>query len=177
MKVYFSHSNGDYSNKIANYLRFKLNNKNVLLEKSIPDPLAVDEMMANKKALVSSDAVIIDITGANSVEVGYTLSMAMSERKRVLIIREKGKAIPPTGTLDCVVYEDIESMTKIVDKFLTKVQSESDTKFILILPREIDSYLTWASNSRRRFKAQIVRDAIESIMVKDRDYKQYLKNA
>lgn len=179
MKIYFSPSKGELSDKMASYLKFKLNNKNVFIEKPVPNPLAVDEIMTNKRALVKADAVIFDISnGWDNEGLGYLLTTAMTERKKVLIVKEKGKDTPPPiGTLAHKVYQDLESMTKIVDKFLDWVQSELDTKFILILPSEIDSYLVWASETRRQYKAQVVRDAIESIMWKDRDYKQYLKNA
>lgn len=51
-----------------------------------------------------------------------------------------------------------------------KAIKDSQIKFILILPPDLERYLSWASKHRNVHKAQIVRESILRVMAKDSDY-------
>ncbi|MBL8015571.1 MAG: hypothetical protein JNK26_05295, partial [Candidatus Doudnabacteria bacterium] len=73
-------------------------------------------------------------------------------------------------------YSKVEEANNEIDQFLKEARDMIDTKFILIISPEIDKYLQWSSEERRMHKAQIVRNAVEDTMNKDKEYKQFRKD-
>ena len=59
---------------------------------------------------------------------------------------------------------------------LKDAKSLADTKFILIIPAEIDRYLEWNVREKGVSKAEITRDSIEKVMHTDEAYSKYLKD-
>jgi hypothetical protein len=199
MKVYYATStsfkekdeDGIYE-KTANYIGFKVGQKNLKVNKYNPsveeeaDPkVALKTIKHNEKALRESDAFIADISDS-SAGLGFQVAMALMEKKPVLILRSKKDAkltsynsITTPKAHRGVKYQDYESMeeiTQYIDKFIEDAKDKIDTKFILIIPPEIDKYLNWAADFRRMHKAQVVRKAIEREMAKDKDWKDYQKD-
>jgi hypothetical protein len=134
------------------------------------------------KKIRSSDAVIAD-TSTSSSSVGYELAIAQTERKPILVLHDSKNieylADVVSGNtsklLSIKTLSSTDNIGRIIDDFLVEAKSLIDTKFILIISPGIDKYLEWASSERRMHKAQIVRNAIEDMMEKDKDYKQFLK--
>ncbi len=58
---------------------------------------------------------------------------------------------------------------------LAPTMNNEDPKFIFILNREMENYLNWKAKETSRPKAVIVRDALNKIMKKDKDYVQDIK--
>ncbi len=139
------------------------------------------------KELSNCDVVIYDslLSDFNS---GFIVSKAISLKRIVLSLSFNDKASKIKFDKD---LKDIDKSIKdekyliskeynrdnvndVLVKALKDVSSKLDSKFILIIPSEIDRYLTWASETKRLHKAQIVREALESVMKKDREYRDSL---
>jgi hypothetical protein len=58
---------------------------------------------------------------------------------------------------------------------MKEASSRLDSKFILIISPEMDRYLNWASKVKRTHKAQVVRAALEVMIKKDKEYKDYIQ--
>ncbi len=131
-----------------------------------------------------ADVVIAD-TSTSSSSVGYEIAMAQAERKPILVLHNKKRIGFLADILGgntakifkLVQYDEIEKSLAEVDAFLKSARDMIDTKFILIISPEIDRYLEWVAEERRMHKAQVVRNAIEDMMAKDKDYKQYAKDS
>lgn len=181
----------EFYQKTINYIGFKVGQKNlfstekqVLLDENDinPDDIA-KKVRASEKRVSEADVVIADITDMSG-GVGFGLALALMEKKPILAFRYKNdKRVLAYGPITSGVhknvtfkhYETTDDITQYIDKFLEDAKQKIDTKFILIIPAEIDKYLNWASDFRRMHKAQVVRTAIEKEMQKDKDWKNYLK--
>ncbi|MCA9386936.1 hypothetical protein KC669_02790 [Candidatus Dojkabacteria bacterium] len=133
-----------------------------------------------EKAMRDTDIVVVDVTNADA-KVGFDIAYAISEKKIVLAMYKgdtsKIDTLPLQGSkarnLNLISYTEnniVETLQDAVDEAKGKL----DTKFILIISPEIDRYLDWASATKRMHKAQIVRNSIESVIKKDREYKNFL---
>lgn len=133
------------------------------------------------KLMKQADAVITEIS-LPSVGVGYEISEAISQKKPVLALTFSKAKFQPLATIEGnkskfikYVKYDKESIEETLKGFISDSKDIIDTKFILIISPEIDKYLEWAAGERRMHKAQIVREAVEDMMHKDKDYKTFLK--
>lgn len=177
--------------KTVNYLRFKIGQKNLKVNNYTPNFTEVAKesellrkMKENEKAIKTSDVVVADMT-QSSGNLGYQVALAVAEHKAILILRNKNdKQLESHNPLNTpavnknIVYKEYsseEDITKHVDQFLEAAKAKIDTKFILIIPAEIDRYLNWVSDFRRMHKAQVVRQALEKEMSRDKDWKDTLK--
>lgn len=148
----------------------------------LSDDQAYDIFRRSQKYLIDSDVVIANVSHPSD-RVGFEIANAISERKPVLaLIHKDAKLAPPvqgnsSKYLEVKRYENTSDVKQIVTEFLVEARKKVDTKFILIISPEIDRYLNWAAESRRSHKAQIVRNAVEDIMYKDKEYQQYLKDS
>lgn len=131
--------------------------------------------------LKQADVYIAEISQP-SIGIGYEISQAISNRKPVLALNHKHKSdFQPLATIEGNKSKYLQHATytegnlkNIVNDFLNTAKQKLDTKFILIIPAEIDRYLEWASDYKRMHKAQIVRNAIENYMEKDEEWQEFL---
>lgn len=144
---------------------------------------------ANVKQIKSSDIVVADISYVSS-GVGYEISLALDEKKPVIVmynLREYSdgkeylvKSVPVnlkgnTSKYLMLKEYDMNNLEKILQLALKDAKSLVDTKFILIIPSEIDRYLEWNVKEKGISKAEITRQSIEEVMHKDEAYLNYLK--
>ncbi len=134
----------------------------------------------NINSIRSCDVIVAEISGISS-GIGFLLAKGVEEKKPVIALFNKESKNNPSLTLKGInnrhfhYYEyTAKSLENILKDALDKVKKQLDTKFILIIPSEIDRYLEWASDYKRMHKAQVVREAIEKYMEKDEDWKEYL---
>lgn len=133
-----------------------------------------------QKSLKNSDVVIADVSHPSD-RIGFEVATAIADRKPVLaILNESAKLAPPiqgnkSKYLKIERYKSDSEVPDLISKFLKESKKMVDTKFILIISPEIDKYLEWAGSERRMHKAQIVRNAVEDAMAKDKEYTQFLK--
>lgn len=198
MKVYYTASyafreeNKEIYDKTSNYLKKLFGDKNVYYANDQIDiPFSDDEnqhdiLTATKyreKALKNSDILIADVT-QGSAGIGYNISLAVSLKKPVLVLRKKTKKekvvhhLIDSGKVKQIKYKEYETAEDIqalVKEFVQTSKEIMDTKFIMIISPEIDRYLEWASDYKRMHKAQIVRTAIEDYMADDKEWKEYME--
>ena len=132
-------------------------------------------------SIKKSDFIVIETSVQASI-IGFLMSTAINEKKPILALSDEklGKdsesfwnyAIK-NKLLACKTYS-LKNINEVIAEFLNSVKKIIDTKFILIISPEIDSYLEWASENRRMHKAQVVRRAVEEIMSLDKEYKKFI---
>ncbi len=135
----------------------------------------------NIQSTKSCDILIVEVTEP-STSSGYVISYALSERKPVLALinSEKSKSFPVSlkgsdNKLFTLKEYTEHNLKKIIHEYLFEVKSILDTKFILIISPQINRYMQWVSDNRRMHKAQVVRQALEDMLAKDKEYKEFLK--
>lgn len=157
-------------------------NSTLLISKKNLEP--VDFYREMELAKKNSDLIIADIT-FNSSGIGHDILWALINRKPVLMIynkssREVSSLLINKSKTDKLLfaegYEGLDELEGLFRNFLLEAKKIQDTKFILIISPEIDRYLEWSAEKRRMHKAQIVRDAVETMMEKDKEFQQYLKD-
>lgn len=143
----------------------------------------------NIKLIKSSDIIIADISYVSS-GVGYEVSFALDEKKPVICLynlKENPnkeyliKSVPVNFKGNTSKYlllkeYDFRTIDRTLDLAIKDAKSLADTKFILIIPSEIDKYLEWNVKEKGYSKAEITRQAIENMMKNDKDYTNYLKS-
>lgn len=67
-----------------------------------------------------------------------------------------------------------KNIIETINEATKEAISKLDSKFILIISPEMDRYLNWASKVKRTHKAQLVRSALEALIKKDKEYKDYI---
>lgn len=136
---------------------------------------------ANKR-IKNCDVVITETSYSPSPGLGFELGLALHERKPVLVLMSEDSNIilseviegHPPRYLTSEKYGEKKNLEKIIQAFTKEAKQKLDTKFILIIPSEIDRYLEWAAKEKRMHKAQIVREAIEKTIEEDKEYHEYL---
>lgn len=142
----------------------------------------VSKFKESEKAIREADMAIVEVTYPGR-RIGFEIARALDEKKVVLALyRDDAKDSSAVATLKGNTYKNFilkpYNSTNIIDVVkdgLQTAKEQLDTKFILIISPEIDRYLQWASEERRMHKAQLVRNAVEDMMDKDKDYKNHLK--
>ena len=135
----------------------------------------------NQKKILTCDVVIAEMSN-QSTGIGYEIAQSTMSNKPVLLIGKKTKkfsenfTVNSSNRLSYKQYADVKEANQIVDDFLRDAKKKLDSKFILIIPPEIEQYLSWASNKKGIRKAEIVRTAIEKQIEIDNDYKKYLSD-
>jgi nucleoside 2-deoxyribosyltransferase len=146
---------------------------------NLSDEAAFEVFRTAQKSLKEADVVVADVSHPSD-RIGYEVATALAERKPVLaLLHKSAKMAPPiqgnkSKYLEVARYDQTSEIKKLVADFLEQAKKMVDTKFILIISPEIDKYLEWASNTRRQHKAQIVRNAVEEVFEKDKEYKAFL---
>lgn len=138
----------------------------------------------NKNMLKNSDILIAEAT-SDSHGIGFLIAEALSLKKPVLCLSYENRKGRPSSVLSSSakearllqfkIYND-SNLKDIITSFLKEAKQKLDTKFILIIPAEIDRYLEWASKEKRMHKAQLVREAIDKIIEEDKDYQTFLNS-
>jgi len=186
MKIYVSLSLSQDSSELKTFMEgvdhLKKLGHNILylsdLDKSKLKENSSKILNNSEKHLKNSDIVIAEVSSLDS-KVGYEIARAFSEKKIVIAFEhENNKEIHAiihgneSKNLINQKYNE-KNIVQSMNKALKEAASKLDSKFILIISPEIDRYLEWAGQAKRMHKAQIVREAVEYVMSKDKDYKKY----
>lgn len=136
------------------------------------------------KSIKKCDFMIAELTSSSDA-VGFEIAFALNEKKPVLVLYDVNKlevlSTPFRGNrskyLKVKKYKDHKEIEAAINLFITDVHNVIDTKFILIIPPEIDRYLEWNAKERGKAKAEVTRDAIDQILKVDKKYQEYLKSS
>lgn len=128
------------------------------------------------KFLKNADLYIADIS-LPSVGIGYEISQAIALKKPALVLNHESTEFQPLATIEgnkskLLSYETYnkDNIEKKIGSFVKESKKKIDTKFILILSAELDRYITWVASNRRMHKAQVVRNALNKELKKDKEY-------
>lgn len=186
MKVLFVYSPTDPKlNKNYNLITTTLENAgNKVITSKLNVGLAMDEASKSYHKLIASlkkiDILVVE-SSIPSNGIGFLVATALNEKKPVLALSEsKNKKAneafwyyaQKNKLLNFTAYT-LKDLENIINEYVNKVKKLIDTKFILIISPEIDTYLQWASDNRRMHKAQVVRRAVEEVMRNDKEFKKY----
>ncbi len=185
MKIYVSlplnYNTNDFKSFTNAVSVLKRLGHNVVDSSEIKSKDATKLFNSSEKAIKDTDVVIAEVSKSDS-KVGYEIARAFSEKKIVIALEsDKGKSetnpIIHGNKSRSLVYKKYsdKNAEDVVQKALKEAASKLDSKFILIISPEIDRYLDWASQNKRMHKAQIVRNALETIIKKDKDYRNYIQ--
>lgn len=141
----------------------------------------VERFKRSERAIRQADIVIVEVTYPGR-RIGFEIARALDQKKIVIALYHKDKA-KSVSTLAgnreknfILNHYTSDTIDEVLEESLKEAKDRADTKFILIISPEIDKYLEWSSSERRMHKAQIVRNAVEEAMAKDKEYKDFLKS-
>ena len=137
------------------------------------------------ESVLASDFVVIEGT-VSSFSIGHQLTLALSKNKPVLFLvyRDAGENKNKlqnsfvhginSSFLKVAKYSSVEDIKRILIDFFNN-NSSIATKFNIVLNKEIDNYLDWASFYYKMNKSEFIRDIINKHMKEeDANYKNYL---
>lgn len=134
------------------------------------------------KSIKSCDFVIAELSEP-SLGSGFETALALSEKKPVLVLYHEDSqrmlSTPLTGNRSKYLvtkrYKNDKELESAIRYFVSDLKDLISTKFILIIPPEIDRYLEWNVREKGVSKAEITRQSIEEVMKNDNAYSSYLK--
>ncbi len=131
------------------------------------------------KNIKDTDILVAEISDSDA-NIGYQIARALEEKKVVITMEDdkspnKFAVIHGNNSKQLVHYTyNSKNIVDTVNEAMKEAISRLDSKFILIISPEMDRYLNWASKVKRTHKAQLVRTALEAMIKKDKDYKDYI---
>jgi len=130
----------------------------------------------NDKLIKDCDLLIIEVSEL-TFKQGFEIARALDEKKVVIAMEEESVStstdLPENKSFILKKYNQ-KNIISVLEKAIKEAENKLDSKFILIISPEIDRYLEWAGQNKRMHKAQIVRNAVEQVMKKDKEYNEYL---
>jgi hypothetical protein len=136
-------------------------------------------------SILASDVMIIEGTVA-SFSVGHQVTLALSKGKPTLfLVKKKIASKKPrkiektfltgiTSPLLTVAEYDDTNLADILNDFLNNNGGRPLVKFNIVLTKEIENYLNWASFTHKLNKSEFIRNLILKYMKdEDKQYKKY----
>lgn len=154
-----------------------------LAEKKLPDIVTSSVYGEVMLAIVTADAVVVDAT-VRSMSVGHQLTFALQKMKPVLLLqhgedKNKIKELFISGAKSPLLmmrnYRNKQEIKPLIKEFVKKYESKAKTRFNLVLNKAQDSYIQWASFNYKKSKTEIIQEAINEKMEKDKDFEKYLE--
>ena len=137
-----------------------------------------------ERKIKDSDVLITEVHFIDA-KLGYEIAKALDEKKIVIILQNENKLTEEIQD-SYILNKKNKSLIKkkyteknilsVLESATKEAKNRMDTKFILIISPEIDRYLDWSSKNKRMHKAQVVREAVDKMMSKDKEYNEYLKS-
>lgn len=134
-------------------------------------------------AITQADVVIFDCT-VRSMGLGHQLTYALDKGKPTLLL-SKGNSMDikdlfisgsKSGFLTIRNYKDIKDIPEIVNNFLLKNSSRPKVRFQIVLDKEQNDFIEWASYIYKRNKSEIIKSAIDKSAQEDNNYINFSKN-
>jgi hypothetical protein len=137
------------------------------------------------ESILASDAVIVEGT-VSSFSIGHQMTLALSKNKPTLVLiyndgsDQKNKLQNSfiygikSPFLTITRYSNEEDAKRAITNFLSKGTSPN-VKFNIVLNKEIENYLDWASFYYKMNKSEFIRNIISKHMAKDDlNYQKYI---
>ena len=135
-------------------------------------------------SILAADVVVIEGTVA-SFSVGHQVTLGLAKNKPTLFLVKKSNAHKKNGKpkttflaglsspLLTVAEYDESNLPDILNDFLNNNGGRPVVKFNIVLTKEIESYLDWASFTKKTNKSQFIRSLILNHMREDPQYRKY----
>lgn len=143
----------------------------------VPTRKAYEETASS---IIKSDAVICDVT-VRSTTMGHIITLALDKRKPVLVLYQSSSNNPnqvflsmyrsPLLTVES--YDNTSDILPIIKQFTFNAAAASKTRFNLVINKAQNAYLDWASFTNKKSKTQIIQEAIDEKVKRDKNYKKY----
>ncbi|MES2931164.1 MAG: hypothetical protein V4682_00510 [Patescibacteria group bacterium] len=140
-------------------------------------------------SILASDVVIIEGT-VTSFSVGHQVTLGLSKNKPTLFLVKKApgpkKGGKPkdsflaglTSPLLKVVEYDDSNLADILNDFLNNNGARPVVKFNIVLTKEIENYLDWASFTYKINRSEFIRNLIlRHMRDEDKQYRKYLDHS
>ena len=142
---------------------------------------------AGEVLLEKMDGLIIE-ESRPIAESGYLIALALAHHKPILYLLEKGKTVnknllhlkndKTTSKLLSIQYYNEAGLEKTIISFLKTVEQgdggQAPTiKFTLRITPKIERYLHWKTHNTEFSKADFLRQQIEELINKDKDYQKF----
>ena len=122
------------------------------------------------KAISESQAIVIEASEM-SLSLGYVLTQSLSLGKPVLFLRYKNANLKrgrfaetiKSKLLTSIIYKNEEDLAENLENFLNQ-NKYIKTRFNLVIPNELDSYIIRASRSRKISKTEYIINLIKADM-------------
>jgi len=201
MKVHFACSTSELEIYSKNYIdicdilrdmghtitRDWINNAVATLNDYKRGKFKIDRVAIYNKAvesILASDAVVIEGT-VSSFSIGHQMTLALNKNKPTLILiyndgSSKNNKFQNSfihgirsPLLTVAKYSNTEDLRRILSNFL-KEKFGANIKFNIVLSKEIENYLDWASFYYKKNKSEFIRDIIlEHMKNDDPNYQKY----
>lgn len=190
MKVYLSYSYKSHSETISRIRDILKIRRFSIVERKHINQLENNKqeikkiIQSNEDNILKSDLVVIEYT-KKSTYVLYEASISITNKKPVIVIYNTDFISKPH--IQIKTLQNHPSKYLLVKKYTTstlemklsealeEARNLMQTKFLLILPPHIDQYLEWNVKRNGLSKADVTRQALETIMSKDIEYQKYLE--
>lgn len=168
----------EHGHKVFEYGSHKLSPQDILTQ---DDTMMSSVYKELDKFMRSADVYIADIS-LPSVGIGYEISQAISLKKPVLALIHDNSEFQPLATIKGNQSKYLThraynkgNLGEIITTFIDEAKRKLDTKFILILPPELEHYLKWSAKTNKLHKAEVLRGALSEKINKDKNYQEYMK--
>lgn len=198
MKVHFASSTSELKKYKNNYLEICRQIKKIghtitrdWIEEAIgfyeKGTLEIDREDIYKKVMESvltSDVVVIEGT-VSSFSVGHQITVALTKNKPILFLEFKEsdkKSYFKNSFIDGIksplittAKYNLNNLREILEDFFNRNKNGLAVKFNIVLTKEIDNYLDWASFTYKISKSEFIRKIIQKYMNEtDHRYRKYL---
>ncbi len=199
MKIHFACSTAKFTKYQNNYLTICKEIKELgntitrdwieegieFFEKKKTDIDRTDIYKKTIESILASDMLIVEGT-VSSFSVGHQITVAINKNKPVLFLtyeKKDEKTYFGSSFIDGIKTPlitnrsyNFSNLKNILEDFINKNKGGATIKFNIVLTKEIDNYLDWASFSYKKNKSEYIREIIEKhIEEKDKKYQKYLK--
>ena len=126
--------------------------------------------------ILSADVAIFDMS-ANSTSIGFQLSYALQKGKPTLLLLDEKRNTElekfvtgiQSSLLTIKVYSN-KTLSHIVEDYLQNNAEEKKVRFNLVIDKKQDNYIEWAAFNYKKSKTEIIKEAIDQLMLADERY-------
>lgn len=137
------------------------------------------------ESILASDMLVVEGT-VSSFSVGHQITVAINKNKPVLFLtyeKKDEKTYFGNNFIDGIKTPlitnrsyNFNNLKEVLEDFFNKNKKGATIKFNIVLTKDIDNYLDWASFSYKKNKSEYIREIIEKhIEENDKKYQKYLK--
>ena len=186
MKVFYTSSQRlprDYNNTHIKALR---NLGHTVFIRSRPEDYsyvsqkeAREVVKKNINNIKKCDVVVAEVSFISG-SIGYHISTGITEKKPILILYDfeelRDQARLATSLLGLpskyLVFKPykLSNLTEVLKSSFIEIKDLMHTKFNFLVPPEISSYMEWQNKYKNRPKSELVREALEEKMRRDKEY-------